>query len=261
MLWSEILPGHPHRWIFTSPLIDDGVVIAGAKSGYAAMDIEKGSRIWYSELEGNDAWCCYASPVRYRGLVVVMVSRRGILALRKSDGGIEWETELPVEYHYAPHIVRGDRVLTGGEREELVLLDASTGDIEWRGKLAGRYPTSLLMTEDDIYATTSEGSLQCIKRETGSEMWTYQSGPDLLDMSPYIRGGRSILARPIISGNDILLPGCDGIIHLIDADTGECRRKIDMGSSITAGPCRTDRGICIGTRDGNLYLFDEDILR
>jgi outer membrane protein assembly factor BamB len=260
MLWSEALPGHPHRWIFTSPVVGDGVVFAGAKSGYAAMDIEDGSVIWYSELEGNDAWCCFASPGNYSNLLVVMVPRRGIIALSKSDGAVEWETELPVEYHYAPHLVQGDRVLTGGEREELVLLDAGTGDIEWRGKLAGKYPTSLSMNEGNIYATTSEGSLQRIDQKTGGEVWSYQSGPDLFDMSPYIRGGRSILARPLVSGSDVLLPGCDGFIHVIDAVTGVCRRRIDLGSPITAGPCRTDRGICIGTRDGNLYLFGEDAL-
>ena len=260
MLWSEALPGHPHRWIFTSPAVDDGVVFAGAKSGYAAVDIEDGSMIWYSELEGNDAWCCYASPETYRNLLVVMVSRRGILALGKSDGAVEWETELSVEYHYAPHLVQGDRVLTGGEREELVLLDAGTGEIEWRGKLAGRYPTSLSMNGGYIYATTSEGSLQCFDLKTGAEVWTYQSGPDWFDMSPYIRGGRSILARPLVSDSEILLPGCDGFIHVIDSGTGGCRGRINLGSPITAGPCRTDRGICIGTRDGNLYLFEEDQL-
>jgi outer membrane protein assembly factor BamB len=261
IIWSEMLPGHPHRWIFTSPVVDDGVVFAGAKSGYAAMDVEDGSRIWYSELEGNDAWCCYASPVPYGSLVVAMLSRRGVIALRKSDGGIEWETELPVEYHYAPHLISGNFVLTGGEREELVLLDADTGEIEWKCKLSGKYPTSLSMTEDNIYATTSEGYLQCIDRKIGGEVWTYQSGKDLLDLSPYTRGERSILARPLLSGKDIFLPGCDGFIHVIDVDTGSCRRRIDLGSPITAGPCRTDRGICVGTRDGSLYLFGEDTLR
>ena len=73
----------------------------GGKAGIGAYRADCGGCDWYTELEGSDAWSCYASPLVSPEVIVLLVSRRGLIALSRLDGSIVWETELGVEYQYA----------------------------------------------------------------------------------------------------------------------------------------------------------------
>ena len=77
LLWHANLPGYPERWIYTSPVIADGTLYAGAKAGYAAFDLKTGEQQWYVPVEDSDNWSCYASPQVYEDLLILLVQRRG----------------------------------------------------------------------------------------------------------------------------------------------------------------------------------------
>jgi len=255
-LWRSDLPGYPDRWTYTSPAMDDEMVYAGAKSGYGAYDLETGAQQWYTEIGANDAWSCYASPRLYRDLVIVLIPRRGVIALDRRSGVVAWETKLAVEYHYASPAIAGDLVITGGDREELAVLRAGNGEIVWRGgELSSRYPTGLLVTEGKIYAVTSEGSVQCNDLQSGKRYWSFQSGEDLLDMTPYKRVSRSILATPVIHGKSLIACGCDGHVYILDRDTGGLKDSLSLESPISCSPCVVGNRICVGTYDGRIFCF------
>ncbi len=266
-LWEADLPGYPERWIYTSPVIADGTVYAGAKSGYAAFDLTSGRRRWHTVNEGSDNWACYAGPQVSGDLLVLLVQRMGLVALDRETGNVVWERPIGVDYPYAAPVLSGDLILSGGgasdlhhfsgEASPLIAVRAESGHVVWnRPILPSRYPTGLLVHDERIYATTPEGEALCFDLDDGALHWRFQTGDDLLDMIPYRRGVRSILAAPAMFEDLLLVGGCDGILYALDPASGRCLGSASFDSPITAPPCAVEGGLVVGTYDGRLFCFE-----
>ncbi|MYC13992.1 MAG: PQQ-binding-like beta-propeller repeat protein [Gemmatimonadetes bacterium] len=257
LLWHANLPGYPDRWIYTSPVIAEGTLYAGAKAGYAAFDLKTGEQQWYVPVDDSDNWSCYASPQVYEDLLLLLVPRRGLMALDRQSGEVVWEQQIGVEYPYPTPIVSGDLLVSGGDSSHLTALRAISGEVVWdKPILPSSYPTGLLVRDGRIYATTSEGDALCFDFNSGALLWRFQTGGDLLDMVPYRRGVQSILAAPFHFEDCLLICGCDGCLYALDAASGECRGRAAFGSPITAPPCVWGDGLFLGTYDGRFFYFE-----
>ena len=257
LVWHANLPGYPERWIYTSPVIADGTLYAGAKAGYAAFDLKTGDQKWYVSVEDSDNWSCYASPQVYEDLLILLVQRRGLMALDRQSGDVVWEQQIGVEYPYPTPVVTGDLLVSGGDSSHLTALRAISGEVVWdKPILPAGYPTGLLVRDSLIYATTPEGEALCFDFNSGALLWRFQTEIDLLDMVPYRRGVRSILAAPVHFEEYLLICGCDGCLYVLDAASGECRNRVVFGSPITAPPCVMDGGLFVETYDGRIFYFE-----
>ena len=254
--WETDLPGYPDRWIYTTPVIADDAVHAGGKAGFGAYCLDTGAPQWYRSLESSDNWSCYARPLVYGNLLIVLVQRRGVLALERQTGEIIWERELGVEYQYATPVLAGDLLVSGGDAGKLAVLEAGSGEMVWQEDLLGAaYPTGLAVTGERIYATTPEGTVRCCDLGSGQLCWEFQSGEDLLDMIPYHRGGCSILGEPVVWEERVVVGGNDGMLYILDVRDGTCVSRTRFGVPISAAPCVVGGGICVGTWDGRLCFF------
>lgn len=258
--WQADLPGYPGRWIYGSPAIRDDTVYVGGKAGYGAYDLRSGQCRWYTELNRRSQ-ACYASPLVYDDLVIVLVPhgaepRAGLFALRAQDGSVEWEQRLGVKQQYPTPARFGDLVVIGGDPGNLAVLQARTGEIVWqRPVLDAEYATSLAVEDERIYVATANGEARCVDLASGEVMWTFRTGRDLLDMVPFFRGARSILATPVVFRDKVIVCGCDGGLYLLDAASGECLGHTQFDAPIAAAPCMVEDGFCVGTLDGRLYRF------
>lgn len=265
-LWNADLPGHPERWIYSSPVIADGTVYAGAKADYAAFDLTSGHRRWHVGSDGSDNWACYASPLVSGNLLILMVQRTGFTALDRVTGDVVWERPAEFEFPYARPVSCGNLILSGGgssdlhhysgEPSSLVAIEKDSGRVAWkRPVLPSRYPSGLLVCGDRIYATTPEGEALCFDMGDGALLWRFQTGDDLLDMVPYRRGVRSILAAPAMFEGSLVVCGCDGSLHVLDPESGDRRGSVSFGSPITAPPCTVEGGLVVGTFDGRVFCY------
>ena len=266
--WKVDLPGFPERWIYASPAIDGQTMYAGGKSGYGAYDLKTGEQRWYTSLEGGDGWPCYANPQVRGDLLILLVQRRGLMALDRHNGKVVWERTMGVENPYAQPLVDGGVLITGsgapalhwygGEPAHMAALRVSTGDVVWnRAVLPSRYPTGLAIRGDRFYATTPDGEALCFDLHTGALQWRFRTGDDLMDMVPARRGVRSILAAPVIYEDRLLIGGGDGCLYVLNVETGACVGRAALGSPIAAAPCLTNDGFCVGTYGGRVYCFAE----
>lgn len=257
LLWHANLPGYPDRWVYTSPVIADGTLYTGAKAGYAAFDLKTGEQQWYVPVEDSDNLSCYASPQVYADLLVLLVQRRGLMALDRQSGNVVWERQIGVEYPYPTPVVTGDLLVSGGDSSHLTALRAISGEVVWdKPILPAGYPTGLFVRDGLIYATTPEGEALCFDFNSGDLLWRFQTEDSLLDMVPYRRGVRSILAAPVHFEDCLLICGCDGCLYALYAVSGECRGRAAFGSPITAPPCVVDGGLFVGTYDGRIFYFE-----
>jgi outer membrane protein assembly factor BamB/predicted phosphodiesterase len=267
--WTVELPAHPLRWVYSSPAYNGTSIFAGSKAGYGAYGLEAGKQEWHVAPSGGDEWPSYICPQIYKNdLCIVLVQRRGFLALDMSDGRIVWEQDLPVEYFCASPVLAGDLVvvgpasphtgasLTGGQQGDLAVLEAATGEIvaHFPRALPG-YATGISVAEDRIYTATAAGSVHCHELHTGTPLWQFQAGDDLLDMTPYRRAIQSLLAAPVPLHGHVLVGGCDGWLYVLDSTTGACTDRVNLGAPITAPPRITPDGFCVGTHAGTLYSY------
>ena len=265
--WEADLPEYPGRWVYTSPVIADGTVYAGAKAGYAAFDLASGARLWHTVNADSDNWACYASPLVSGDLLLLLVQRRGLVALDRGTGDVVWERPAGVEFSYARPVLSGDLIVSGGgssdlhhfsgEAAFLIAVEKDSGGVVWeRPILPSRYPTGLHVHDDRIYATTPDGEALCFPMDDGTLRWRFQTGDDLLDMVPYRRGVRSILAAPVMFDGSLIVCGCDGFLYVLDPASGRCLDSVAFGSPITASPCTEDGRLIVGTYDGRIFSFE-----
>ena len=257
LLWQAEVPSYPDQAVCASPVVADGVVYVAATDGCAAYDPETGRRLWHTPLSPGTGRS-YAEPQFYADLLIVLIPSQGILALRRADGAIAWQRPFPVKYYCAGPVVAGDRLVCADEDGGLAVLAARSGETIWeRPGLLGSYAAGLAADAAHIYVTTAAGEAQSYTLHSGRRRWRFQAGESLLAMTCYRRQGRSLLAAPVRWRDYVVVGGLDGRLYLLDEATGACVGSAEFGSPISAAPCPTDAGLCVGTYDGRLYLFAE----
>ena len=114
-------------------------------------------------------------------------------------------------------------------------LGLRNGDIVWhKENLAGRYPCGLAADDERIYVSTPSGAIQALDPEAGRELWRVNTGNDLLDMTPYERGVRSLLAAPVRLVIGWSSGANDGVLRLLDPASGAVHAEAALGAPITA---------------------------
>ena len=257
LLWQAAVPGYPDQAICASPVVADGVVYVAATNSCAAYDPETGRRLWHTSLSPGTGRS-YAGPQLYADLLIVLIPSQGFLALHRADGAIAWQRPFPVKYYCAGPVVAGDRLVCADEDGGLAVLAARSGETIWeRPGLLGSYAAGLAADAAHIYVTTAAGEAQSYTLHSGRRRWRFQAGEALLAMTCYRRQGRSLLAAPVRWRDYVVVGGLDGRLYLLDEASGACVGSAEFGSPISAAPCPTDAGLCVGTYDGRLFLYAE----
>ena len=257
LLWQAAVPGYPDQAICASPVVADGVVYVAATDGCAAYDLATGRRLWHTPLSPGTGRS-YAEPQLYGDLLLILIPSQGFLALRRADGAIAWQRPFPVKYYCAGPVVVGDRLVCAGDGGDLAVLAARSGETIWeRPGLLGSYAAGLAADTAHIYVTTAAGEAQSYTLHSGRRRWRFQAGEALLAMTCYRRQGRSLLAAPVRWRDYVVVGGLDGRLYLLDEASGACVGRAAFGSPISAAPCPTDAGLCVGTYDGRLFLYGE----
>ena len=268
--WAAQLPGYPELFVYTTPRIAGSSVYVGEKGICGALDLTSGEMKWSRSLDRRDESTasfrrgvagrdvpCYAGPLVFRQLLMVLVPGRGLLALHQESGEIAWEVELTNgKLAPAAPALEGEVLVSAGDVNKLMVLTASTGEVLWhREVLEGDYPTGLAVAGERIYVTTPVGGVRCFDLWSGDLQWRFETGPDLLDMIPRRRGLRSLLATPVFWHERLIVGANDGLLYLLDSTTGACTSRLDLGAPISATPCIDGDRIWVGTFDGRLYCF------
>ncbi len=269
--WQVDTHGFPERWTATSQAVADGVVYVGAKSGYGAHDIATGEELWFRRFTGTldlmadhigDKWGAYYKPMVFEDLLISLVSRRGLVAMRRQDGHIVWERPLPncQDYWAAPVLV-GDRIISGGESDYMLAARARDGEDVWNQHVLEEsdfdynYVTGITVSDGRIYAGSCSGGVIACELNSGEVLWRFQSGPNVLDMAAQHRGISTVLAPPVLYNGHLAVCGLDAMLYLLNTETGEREAETGFDAPITAAPVVVDESLFVATWNGRLRCF------
>jgi outer membrane protein assembly factor BamB len=278
------------RWrkrIRGDPLLDGETLYVLDRLTLYALSPTDGRERWtvsYDDDEFDERLCLN------RGLAVddrrIYVSAcDGLRALRRSDGEPLWSVGAPLRTGVAA--VDG-RVYANGD--DLVAIDADSGDVDWRASTGGERMTEPAATGDGVVFTSRPDGVVTAFDRDGERRWTYHTGfetrsPTVADGTVYVattpepgRDGRLFAldladgtvrwqvdtpsprrgTRPVV-GRDTLYLGCTGREHgsLVArslADGSERWSFTDENSGVYE-PALADGVVYAGSNDDNLYAF------
>jgi outer membrane protein assembly factor BamB len=189
---------------------------------------------WTFETEG----AIISSPAIVGGVVYVGSGDQKVYAIDLATGVERWSflTEDIIE---APPLVHDGRVYIGSSDLFFYAIDADTGELEWKRETGDKILGGAnFVTADDGTTSIVVGSydthLYCFDAKSGEPRWSYRT-------DNYING------TPAILGDEIVFGGCDAMLHVVSAKTGEAADRIDLGRE-----CHVAGSVALA--DGRAYL-------
>lgn len=155
-----------------------------------ALDVKTGQQLWrltlapeYENSMGNGP---RATPALGGGRAFVMTGEGIVVAINLADGEMLWRRELPEEFGGEPSeygmagspLLVDDQVIVhaGGERGQIVALDAALGETVWAtgsGKAAYSSPTLLeIAGQKQLVSFVAQGIVGLDPR-SGEKLWEY----------------------------------------------------------------------------------------
>ena len=276
--WHTDTPGHPGRWVAVTPAYDAarGLVAVGAKSGYGAYDAATGAERWYTRFSGTqdliadpvgDKRGHFGRPIIHGGLLITLVPRRSLMGMRLDDGRIAWEYALTgTQDWWSTPVAIGERVISGGEPDELVMVEAMSGAEVWRRDVLGptdfdvNYVSGIAVAGDRAFLGALDGRALCVSLDTGEVLWQMRTGLGVLEMAPFQRRIASLIAPPVYVDRGplrgrVLVCGMDAVLYVLDAQNGAVTERSSLPAPVTAPPVPTGDGLLIATYDGVLTRF------
>ncbi len=273
-IWKNELPGCPDIRGASAPIVTDNMIYAGEPLGYGAFELELGEQTWHTQFNSSINRPAYTTPIVSENLLILLLPGIGIVALDRHTGDYSWKVNLQTQFQYPSPVMNNSGLLAAGDPGEIVSIDQNYGKVLWNKKAVEYawdpgtskylknqlesgypYPTAMMSNSENLYFATSSGEIIAWDLGTREQLWVSGSGNDLLDMTPHRRNLKSILAQPVITGQNIIVCGVDGVLRILDVDTGELKQSVQLPAPITAAPVLTDSSLIVGTWNGHIYSF------
>ena len=137
--------------------------------------------MWTGGLPGAPAW----APVHAEGRLFVALQDGHLVAVRLSDGEVQWTIEQPV---VAQPAIGAWRLFVAGP-DELMALDTRTGGRFWSIPLEAPLSAPLVWDMQWLIATLEGGTVLALRGQDGEIVWRRTLDASI-DVPPAVAGGR-----------------------------------------------------------------------
>lgn len=247
--WTAQLSGA----VISPALIQTGRVILIANDGTVfALDEATGQQAWTYKM-ANAAFSLrgQASPVSLDPRTIAVASSNGYLyaidsltgaprmqrRVAVSDGRSDIQRLVDID---AEPVVVGQYVVTNSFQGQVTVLDLAAQRVAWSVDASSINRPEV--AENKVFVAQGDGKLKAFDLATGQELWENEQ---LLNRN---------LSNPVLLGQQLVVGDLDGVLHLIDPNTGTL-----VGRAKTSGEVRTlrvlDNQLFVATRKGELSIW------
>jgi outer membrane protein assembly factor BamB len=240
--------------VLAAPAANESVVVVRTVDGrLLALDPSDGHELWLTEeqvprltLRGT------SSPVISGDMVLCGFDNGRVVAVGLADGDVLWETTIApsrgrtelerlVDIDSAVQVA-GTDVFVVGFQGRAAMLALESGQAWWSRDASSH--RGLVVGEDTVYVSTSDGDVTALRRRDGTPQWT---------QSALHRRG---LTAPAIDGPTIVVADFEGYLHWLDAASGDFLARAETdGHRITNAPLAVDGAVIVMTDSGKLNVF------
>lgn len=282
-------------------VVDDGVVYVGdggdgetleqlmASDGRVyAIDAETGDSLWRADVQGNPVF----EPVVRDDAVHFGARSYGLHTFDAASG--ESRESIPLDTGVSSGGVRiRDGVAYAGSQRRVLAVDLSSGDTRWELHTESE-PRPIRLDGGRLYVGTDAG-LRAVALDSGEPRWSTETGaatgpvvgavvsaglvddPGVAGFDPETGQERWRLdlparpQRPLLADGTLYVPTRDGVVHVVDAQTGTERRAIPVagsgadstaalgtGPQLSCSPARDGDTVYVGDESGIVYALDAE---
>ncbi|MCC5834748.1 MAG: PQQ-binding-like beta-propeller repeat protein [Opitutales bacterium] len=242
----------------TDPIVAEDHVFVGSDEGSLhAYDVETGSEAW-PEYEAGDA--IVATPAYVEGILYFgTYNDDGSGAIHAVDawtGTSAWESPYETDsIDSSPAMeqvfgLEGWTLYVGNSAEELLALNAESGEMIWDGSyaLGGSVSGSPMVAGPNVFAVTTSGEVHKIDAVSGDAIWDTPASV-----------GSAVSLNPVYANSWIYLGTLEGQIMVLPGSPDEAPAATvwdwDIGAPLKASPVVFQGQVYVGAGDGNLYAF------
>lgn len=220
----ERLTGLPKReWTFSagdavqsSPALSgDTLYVSSLDGKLYALNTKNGDRRWTASTRG----AIYSSPVVSEGTVYVGSTDHFFYAFDAHSGHQKWKYDAGVPLYSTADVSNG--TVCFGSDKKIVGLGVTDGKERWTQE-AGSYFQSRAASADGVfYLGGWDNTLYALDAQTGSPRWKAKMGRAQSGKGPLSFYFAPAIAAPTVGGGRIFVCTNDGLLHAVNARTGE----------------------------------------
>ena len=267
---------HTGGELYSSPVVVDGTVYVGTKSGFlAAYDAETGNERWRFDLGG---YIVRATPAVVDGVAYIGAGY-GLFAIDVETGTERWR--MPIRFAGAASpSVADDTVFIATQEGHVYAVEADTGTELWHYEADGLIFGAPAVYDDTVYFASDAGGTYAMAAETGRLTWrlnltvpirgapavgpagaffsTEQPTVFALDAATGDERWRAEVggeSAPALAGELLLVGSAENGLYALDASTGERRWLFPTGSPVLTAPVIADETVYVGS-GSTLYAID-----
>jgi outer membrane protein assembly factor BamB len=154
-------------------------------------------------------------------------------AVGQSHGSTELQRLIDVD---APVVADGDDLFAVAYQGRVARMARENGQVVWARDLSSY--RGLAVDDNAVYVATADGDVVRLDRRTGAEQWR-QKGLE-----------RRQLSAPAVYGGRVVVADLAGVVHWLDAATGDFLARIPVGKQRVSSP--------LVVADGLLLVFGDD---
>lgn len=211
---------------------------------------------WQRRFDGTSF---EATPIIADGTIYIGDLDGTFHALSLATGETRWTFKGEAGFSAAAAFVAGAADSTDGSPSLVVAgdsfgvvraFDAKTGRVVWEHERDGEISGGPSVVVDPagggqakILVGSQDASLVCLSAASGKELWSH-SIADQIRCMPTVVAGR------------ILVAGCDGRLHAIDAATGKPAGEVAIDGPTGTTPSGIGKSVFFGSEGGTFYRID-----
>lgn len=240
--------------VLAAPVVGEGlVVVRSGDSRIVGLNAEDGKRRWaFQRTMPTLTLRSNVGVLLGQKVVVAGLPGGKLVAINNQTGAAIWdvtvalpkgatELERVADVTSSP-VVQGRDICAAAFQGRVACFDIATGNLKWSRDVSSS--AGIDMDDKRVYVSDDKGTLHAFARDSGASIWKQ----DKLFMRR--------LTRPVALGRRVAVADFEGIVHLLDAETGAfaARAKTD-GSAVRAEPQRLDDGFVVQTEDGDVFAL------
>lgn len=241
--------------VLAAPAIGEGlVVVRSGDSVITGFDAKDGKRRWvYRRSTPALSLRSDVGAVLAEGGVVAGFPGGKLVALNPQNGAAIWEatvatpkgtTELErVADVSSPPVVDSREICAVSFQGRVACFEIASGNLLWSRDISSS--AGLDMDRKRVYVSDDNGTIHAFARDSGASVWKQD------------KLARRLPTRPVALGKHVAVADLHGVVHLLDAETGDFAARLNTdGSAVLADPRRLDDGLVVQTKNGGIFGLD-----
>ncbi len=261
-IWKAVLSS-PSRAAPT--VLGDSVYVLTVDNRLSSFSVADGKLRWeYEGLSEAAGIVGAASPAANNDIIVAPLSSGELMALRVENGSVAWSENLSSFVQRggssslpdisALPVLDKDLVFGVNYSGKVVAIEQRTGRRVWQRDIGSA--KSPWVAGNSIFMITSDYELIALGRDSGALAWvkpldSYLNEDDKADTphNPLLWNG------PLLAGGRLFLCGPDGMVYIIDPQTGEKAAQFDSGARVAVSPVVANETLYLLGEDGTLSAW------